>query len=165
MNSLKNTRYFKFFILLFLSSLAFSTPSETQIPSTPSEPPIPHTMNYDYLRENGSDFFSQGVVTYKGDFIQTSSGKVITQRKEGILYWEDIPFALPPVGNLRWKAPIAFVSEDFNVNPKENNLDTLVLNGSNANKRLKYNRLHYLIYSIVQEPHLQMQPRIQQVVF
>ena len=121
MNSLKNTRYFKFFILLFLSSLAFSTPSETQIPSTPSEPPIPHTMNYDYLRENGDDFFSQGVVTYKGDFIQTSSGKVITQRKEGILYWEDIPFALPPVGNLRWEAPIAFVSEDFNINPKENN--------------------------------------------
>ena len=121
MNSLKNTKYFKFFTLIFLSSLAFFAPSEPQIPSTPSEPPIPHTMNYDYLRENGNDFFSQGVVTYKGDFIQTSSGKVITQRKEGILYWEDIPFALPPVGNLRWKAPIAFVSKDFNVNPKEKN--------------------------------------------
>jgi para-nitrobenzyl esterase len=118
---LKNIKYFKFFILLFLSSLAFSTHSEPQTPSTPSEPPIPHTMSYDYLRENGSDFFSQGVVTYKGDFIQTSSGKVITQRKEGILYWEDIPFALPPVGNLRWEAPTAFVSEDFNINPKENN--------------------------------------------
>ena len=70
----------------------------------PSEPPIPHTMNYDYLRHKGDDFFSQGVVTYKGDFVQTSSGKVITQRKEGVLYWEDIPFALPPVGDLRWKA-------------------------------------------------------------
>ena len=81
MNSLKNIKYFKFFTLIFLSSLAFFAPSEPQIPSTPSEPPIPHTMNYDYLRENGDDFFSQGVVTYKGDFIQTTSGKVITQRK------------------------------------------------------------------------------------
>ena len=112
MNSLKNIRYFKFFILIFLSSLLFSTPSE---------PPIPTTMNYDYLRENGDDFFSQGVVTYKGDFVQTSSGTVITQRKEGILYWEDIPFALPPVANLRWKAPVAFTSENFKINPKENN--------------------------------------------
>ncbi len=112
MNSLKKIRYFRFFIVLFLCSEVFSTPSE---------PPIPHTMNYDYLRENGDDFFSQGVVTYKGDFVQTSSGKVVTQRKEGVLYWEDIPFALPPVRDLRWKAPVKFVSEDFNISPKENN--------------------------------------------
>ena len=37
------------------------------------------------------------------------------------MYWEDIPFALPPLGNLRWKAPVAFVAEDFHINPKENN--------------------------------------------
>ena len=62
-----------------------------------------------------------GNKTYKGDFIQTTSGKVLSQRTEGILYWEDIPFALPPLGNLRWKAPVAFVAEDFHINPKENN--------------------------------------------
>ena len=62
-----------------------------------------------------------GAKTYKGDFIQTKSGKVLSQRAEGILYWEDIPFALPPLENLRWKAPVAFVAEDFYINPKENN--------------------------------------------
>ena len=55
------------------------------------------------------------------DFVQTSSGKVITQKKSGIFLWEDIPFALPPEGELRWKAPIPFINDDLNISPKENN--------------------------------------------
>ena len=85
------------------------------------EPPVPQVVNYDYLREKGDDFHSQGSVTFKGDFIQTNTGKVLTQRKGGVLLWEDIPFALPPVGELRWKAPIAFVNEELEIIPKSNN--------------------------------------------
>ena len=55
------------------------------------------------------------------DFVQTSSGKVITQKKSGIFLWEDIPFALPPKGELRWKPPIPFINDDLNISPKENN--------------------------------------------
>ena len=76
---------------------------------------------YDYYKDKGDSFNLVGAKTFKGDFIQTSSGKVLSQRTEGILYWEDIPFAVPPLGNLRWKAPVAFVAKDFHINPKENN--------------------------------------------
>ena len=55
------------------------------------------------------------------EFIQTSSGKVITQKKNGIFLWEDIPFALPPVGELRWKAPRPFIKDNLNIIPKKNN--------------------------------------------
>ena len=61
------------------------------------------------------------VISDVKDFVQTSSGKVITQKKSGILLWEDIPFALPPEGELRWKAPIPFINDDLNISPKENN--------------------------------------------
>ena len=53
------------------------------------------------------------VVSDVKDFVQTSSGKVITQKKSGIFLWEDIPFALPPEGELRWKAPKPFINDDI----------------------------------------------------
>ena len=54
-------------------------------------------------------------------FIQTSSGKVSYQKTNGILLWEDIPFALPPVGNLRWKAPKEFNNTENIIKPKTMN--------------------------------------------
>ena len=102
---------FKIFIVLFCGTIL----------AVPEEITNPPTYDYDYYQDKGDSFMYSGTKTFKGDFVQTSSGKVLSQRSEGILYWEDIPFALPPVGNLRWKAPISFVSEDFTINPKENN--------------------------------------------
>ena len=64
---------------------------------------------------------SEKAISDVKDFVQTSSGKVITQKKSGIFLWEDIPFALPPEGELRWKAPIPFINDDLNISPKENN--------------------------------------------
>ena len=110
MNLLRNIKSFRLLIVFCGAILG-----------APEEITNPPTYDYDYYQDRGDSFMNLGTKTYKGDFIQTTSGKVLSQRTEGILYWEDIPFALPPLGNLRWKAPVAFVSEDFHINPKENN--------------------------------------------
>ena len=109
MNLLRNIKSFKLIIVIFCGTVV-GVPEEITNPPT-----------YDYYQDKGDSFNYIGAKTYKGDFIQTTSGKVLSQRAEGILYWEDIPFAFPPLGNLRWKAPVAFVAEDFHINPKENN--------------------------------------------
>ena len=53
--------------------------------------------------------------------IQTSSGVVLSQKFQNVLLWEDIPYALAPIGNLRWKAPREFINKDYKILPKENN--------------------------------------------
>jgi para-nitrobenzyl esterase len=111
MNLLKNIKSFKFLFTFLFCSLIYSNP----------EPPIDNSVNYDYIRERGDSFFKQGSAPFKGDFVQTKSGKALTQRKNGVLLWEDIPFALPPVGELRWKAPRSFIQKDLNILPKSNN--------------------------------------------
>ena len=37
--------------------------------------------------------------------ILTTSGEVKGIKKNKVILWEDIPYAKPPVGDLRWKAP------------------------------------------------------------
>ena len=37
--------------------------------------------------------------------IQTTSGIVNGYIKNGVINWDDIPYAQPPIGDLRWKAP------------------------------------------------------------
>ncbi len=37
--------------------------------------------------------------------ISTSSGDVSGSNKNRVIIWEDIPYAQPPIGTLRWKAP------------------------------------------------------------
>ncbi len=66
-------------------------------------------------------FFSLAYAETDNDFIQTSSGKVLYQKINGILLWEDIPFALPPIGNLRWKAPKEFNNPEIIIEPKTMN--------------------------------------------
>ena len=116
MTSLKNIRSFKFiFTFCFIGSISVSA---VDVPESITNPPV---HDYDYIQEKGDSFNYQGSRTFKGDFVQTTSGKVLSQRKDGILFWEDIPFALPPIRDLRWKAPRAFFAEEFHINPKENN--------------------------------------------
>ena len=111
MNLLKNIKFFNATLILFLSSSVFAVPEEI------SDPP---TTNFDYMRGADSSFYNDGAII-KGDSVQTSSGKVVTQRAGGILLWEDIPFALPPVKDLRWKAPRENINPDSIIIPKDNN--------------------------------------------
>ncbi len=52
--------------------------------------------------------------------VNTSSGDVHGNKYKNIFIFEDIPYAKPPVGNLRWKAPRELDSPAI-INPKENN--------------------------------------------
>ncbi len=53
--------------------------------------------------------------------ITTSSGKVSAQNKKGVLFFEDIPYAEPPVGYLRWKAPREIKPNETYIKPKKDN--------------------------------------------
>ena len=53
--------------------------------------------------------------------ISTSSGVTQGILNKKVITWEDIPYAIPPTGDLRWRAPRALVSPKFNIEPKEGN--------------------------------------------
>ena len=50
--------------------------------------------------------FLFSVNTFSSEYeIQTTSGISIGYVKNNVLNWDDIPYAKPPIGDLRWKAP------------------------------------------------------------
>ena len=53
--------------------------------------------------------------------ISTSSGITEGQLKNKLISWYDIPYAQPPVGNLRWKAPKEIISPNSIIKLKDNN--------------------------------------------
>ena len=53
--------------------------------------------------------------------IFTSSGEVLGRKSKNSVIYEDIPYAEPPIGNLRWKAPRKISQTNFKIEPKENN--------------------------------------------
>ena len=61
-------------------------------------------------------------VSLKGNeyTISTSSGDVSGLNKNRVILWEDIPYAQPPVGDLRWKAPRS-ITIPKNIKPIDNN--------------------------------------------
>ena len=50
----------------------------------------------------------------------TQSGSVAGIKKNRTVLYQDIPYAQPPIGNLRWKAPQEFISSD-KILPKNDN--------------------------------------------
>jgi para-nitrobenzyl esterase len=56
------------------------------------------------------------------NIIITSSGTTQGYIKNRVINWDDIPYALPPVDSLRWKAPREIkLSTESIIQPKENN--------------------------------------------
>ncbi len=53
--------------------------------------------------------------------VTTTSGITDGYKKNGAIYWDDIPYAMPPIGNLRWKAPREYTNPGSTIYPKENN--------------------------------------------
>ena len=53
--------------------------------------------------------------------VATSSGVVEGRITRNVMSWEDIPYALPPEGDLRWKAPRPLISPDSKITPQEGN--------------------------------------------
>ena len=53
--------------------------------------------------------------------ITTSSGVSQGTLNKNVVTWEDIPYAIPPVGDLRWKAPRALISPESNIQPQDGN--------------------------------------------
>ncbi len=53
--------------------------------------------------------------------IETSSGITEGYKKQRVINWDDIPYAHPPVGELRWKAPRAINNSISKITSKKNN--------------------------------------------
>ena len=65
-------------------------------------------------------FFVQALIALDDNSVSTSSGVVQGVEKRNIIIYEDIPYAKPPVGYLRWKAPRR-ITVPVEIAPKENN--------------------------------------------
>ena len=53
--------------------------------------------------------------------VSTSSGTTEGQLKGRVISWYDIPYAQPPIGSLRWKAPKEIISPNMSIKSKDNN--------------------------------------------
>ncbi len=65
--------------------------------------------------------FLSSLHVYADLLIKTTSGHVDGYKKAGNIYWDDIPYAEAPIGNLRWKAPVPIKNSNKLIYPKENN--------------------------------------------
>ena len=58
---------------------------------------------------------------HSDNVVETSSGIVEGYKQGSVIYWDDIPYAKPPIGKLRWKAPREILNSKKIILPKENN--------------------------------------------
>ena len=66
-------------------------------------------------------FLSLKGLSTENDYISTSSGKVAGYIDNKVINYDDIPYAKPPVGSLRWKAPQELANPNSIIQKKDNN--------------------------------------------
>ncbi len=66
-------------------------------------------------------FLFESSVLLSENIVITSSGTVAGFEKDKVMNWHDIPYAKPPVGELRWKAPRLISNNKNEILPKEGN--------------------------------------------
>jgi len=66
-------------------------------------------------------FFISSALVAKDLNISTTSGITQGFLMNGVANWDDIPYAQPPVGNLRWKAPRVTLTKNASIEPKVGN--------------------------------------------
>ena len=56
-------------------------------------------------------------------YVDSSSGKASGYIKNNVVHWDDIPYAKPPIGDLRWMAPrkLDVAAKNNIIHPKNNN--------------------------------------------
>jgi para-nitrobenzyl esterase len=65
--------------------------------------------------------YSNNFLANEGILVSTSSGEVKSKLIKKVQIWEDIPYAQPPVGDLRWKAPKKILKNSNLIKPKNDN--------------------------------------------
>ena len=65
-------------------------------------------------------FVANGILASDHIVVTTTSGDVYGSKKNKVILFEDIPYAKPPIGYLRWKAPRP-ITEPVKIFPKKNN--------------------------------------------
>ncbi len=66
-------------------------------------------------------FLFESSVLLSENIVITSSGTVAGFEKDQVMNWHDIPYAEPPVEELRWKAPRLLFNNKSEILPKEGN--------------------------------------------
>ncbi|MDC0420403.1 carboxylesterase family protein [Gammaproteobacteria bacterium] len=76
---------------------------------------------YSYILILLSLFSLSSYADKEKNFIQTSSGSVQGYVKNKVVNFDDIPYAIPPVGLLRWKAPRELLAKNNVISKKNGN--------------------------------------------
>lgn len=81
--------------------------------------------------------------------IQTSSGISNGYIKNRVINWDDIPYAQPPIGDLRWRAPKKLESSEYLniISPQDNNFcvqEPSGLGGSDGDSFFPVQRIVYI---------------------
>ena len=104
-----------FYITIYIFPVLLSS-SDTQINVQNS---INNLEEVSYIQPTQQDFGLNK--SRNANLVYTSSGVVNGKFHRGVYIWEDIPFALPPIGDLRWKAPRKIKSSQELIQPKTKN--------------------------------------------